>query len=263
MVTCVRGSGTRCAQCRAMNFAIHRAGTLLATVLGVAAVRACHFAWSVRRAHRICDACSFEPGHRPPAPLRRILIVGDSTAVGIGASSPSETLVGHIAAQFPSTGVENHARMGARAADMKPQLALAEQARYDAVLIAVGGNDILRGTPRPAFQASLEEALGRACALSEIVIVVNCPNIGAAPLFPWPLNAILSRRSLRYRATFETVCTGHPVEFVNFTYEPRLDPFRRARSVYFASDGLHPTGAAYALCFERLKSATRLLRALA
>ena len=246
-----------------MNLAIGRPGAVLATVLGVAAVRACHFAWSVRRAHRICDACAFEPGHRPAAAVRRVLIVGDSTAVGIGASSPGETLVGHIVAQFPSTCIENHARMGARAADMKTQFALAEEPRYDAVLIAVGGNDVLHGTPRPAFQAALEETLTRACVLSETVILVNCPNIGAAPLFPWPLNAILSRRSLRYRATFEAVCAGHAVEFVNFTYEPKLDPFRRARSVYFASDGLHPTGAAYALCFETLKRATRLLSALA
>jgi lysophospholipase L1-like esterase len=246
-----------------MNIAIRRSGAVLATVLGVAAVRAFHFAWSVRRAHRICDACSFEPGHRPTTVTRRVLVVGDSTAVGIGAPSPSETLVGHIVAQFPSTSFENHARMGARAGDMKAQFALAAELRYDAVLIAVGGNDILRGTPRPAFQASLEEALAHACALSEIVILVNCPNIGAAPLFPWPVNAILSRRSLRYRATFEAVCAGHPVEFLNFTFEPKLDPFRRARSVYFASDGLHPTGAAYAFCFEQLKRATRLLNALA
>jgi len=246
-----------------MNFAIRRSGAVLATVLGVAAVRAFHFAWSVRRAHRICDACSFESGHRPTTVVRRVLVVGDSTAVGIGAPSPSETLVGHIVAQFPSTCFENHARMGARAADMKAQLALAGESRYDAVLIAVGGNDILHGTPRPTVQASLEEALARACALSEIVILVNCPNIGAAPLFPWPVNAILSRRSLRYRATFEAVCAGHPVEFVNFTFEPKVDPFRRARSVYFASDGLHPTGAAYAFCFEQLKRATRLLNALA
>jgi lysophospholipase L1-like esterase len=204
-----------------MNLAIRRSGAVLAAVLGVAAVRAGHFAWAVRRAHRICDAWSFEPGHRPPEPVRRILIVGDSTAVGIGASAPTETLVGHIAAQFPATAVENHARAGARAAHMKPQLALAEKSKYDAVLIAVGGNDVLRGTPRDAFRIALDEAMRQACTLSDIVIVVNCPNIGAAPLFPWPLNVILSRRSLRYRATFEAVCAGHPVEFVNFTYELR------------------------------------------
>jgi lysophospholipase L1-like esterase len=237
--------------------------TVVAAVFGLAAARACHFAWSVRRAHRFCDACVFEPGHRPANAVHRLLVVGDSTAVGIGAASPAETLVGHLVARFPETQVENHARVGARAADVTGQFDRAEATRYDAVLIAVGGNDILRGTPLPAFRASLDEVLARACALSEVVILVNCPNIGSAPLFPWPLSAILSRRSLRYRATCETVCAGHPVDFVNFTYEPKLDPFRRARSVYFASDGLHPTGAAYALCFERLTSATRLLRALA
>ena len=236
---------------------------MLATALGVAAVRACHFAWSVRRAHRICDACSFEPGYRPPNAERHVLVVGDSTAVGIGATSHEETLVGHIAAQFPATTIENHARMGARAHDMQGQIGAAALARYDAVLMAVGGNDILRGTRPADFEKALDDAIRRACALSEIVIVVNCPNIGAAPLFPWPLNVILSRRSLRYRATFEAVCAGHPVDFVNFTYAPKDDPFRRARSIYFASDGLHPTGEAYRLCFERLKTLTKLPKALA
>lgn len=246
-----------------MTPAVRRSGAVLAALLGVAAVRGCHFAWSVRRAHRICDACSFQPGHRPPNAVRRVLVVGDSTAVGIGAESPTETLVGRIVAQFPAVLVENHARMGARAADLARQFGLAEAQRYDAVLIAIGGNDILRGTSRKAFRTALDAALAHACALSGTVILVNCPNIGAAPLFPWPLSALLSWRSLRYRATYEAVCAGHPVEFVNFTYAPRDDPFRRARAVYFASDGLHPTGAAYALCFERLKSATRLPTALA
>jgi lysophospholipase L1-like esterase len=246
-----------------MKPAIVRGGAVLAAALGVAAVRACHFAWSVRRAHRICDACSFETGYRPPKAERHVLIVGDSTAVGIGASSPAETLVGYIAAQFASTTLENHARMGARAHDMPTQLGAAQRPRYDAVLMAVGGNDILRGTEPNAFQKALDDALRQACALSEIVILVNCPNIGAAPLFPWPVSTILSRRSLRYRATFEAVCAGHPVDFVNFTYAPKDDPFRRARSVYFASDGLHPTSEAYRLCFERLKTLTRLPRALA
>jgi lysophospholipase L1-like esterase len=246
-----------------MNTAIRRGGAVLAAALGVAAVRACHFAWSVRRAHRICDAYAFESGYRPPKAERHVLIVGDSTAVGIGAASQAETLTGHIVSQFPATTIENHARMGARAQDLPGQMETASQTRYDAVLMAVGGNDVLRGTPAAAFEKSLGDAIARACALSDIVIVVNCPNVGAAPLFPWPLNIILSRRSLRYRATFEAVCAGHPVDFVNFTYAPKEDPFRRARSVYFASDGLHPTGEAYKLCFERLKSATKLSKALA
>lgn len=245
-----------------MNVAIVRAGAVLSAVLGVAALRACHFAWSVRRAHQICDACALEPSHRAPETRRRVLIVGDSTAVGIGAASASETLVGRIAAQFPATTVENHARMGARGADLKSQLQRAEAPWYDAVLIAVGGNDILRGTQPQQFRVALDQAIRVACELSTIVVVVNCPNVGAAPLFPWPLTSILSRRSLRYRATFEEVCSGHPVEFVNFIYEPKSDPFRRERAVYFASDGLHPTSAAYRLCFERLGTETRLFNVL-
>ena len=241
---------------------MRRALACAAAVLGLTAFSGCRFALAVRRAKKLACASTFEPLHRAPDATRRILVVGDSTAVGIGAGSTSETLAGVLVAQFPSTAIENHACLGARMQDMVPQIDAAEDASYDVVLMSVGGNDIIRGTPRHLFRDALDEAIRKALALSRVVIVLNSPNVGAAPLFPWPLTILLSRRSLRIRLTFEEVCAAHPVEFVNFTFEPALDPFRRQRSVYFAADGLHPTAAAYAYCVEHLKRATRLITAL-
>ena len=241
---------------------VRHAVTLAVATTGVAAVRGMRLYLAIRRAQKHARTVAFDLPSVAPRATRRLLIVGDSTAVGLGASRVDETLAGRLIGHFPSTAVENHACIGARARDMAPQLQCAALSAYDAVLIAVGGNDILRGTPRVAFRTQLESAITQARRLSSLVIVVNSANVGSAPLFPWPLNAMLSRRSLRVRSTFEEVCRKLDAEFVNFTFEPDADPFRQQPAIYFASDGLHPTSAAYALCVERIKSGTRLFSTL-
>ena len=90
-----------------------------------------------------------------------------------------------------------------------------------------------------------------------MVIVANSANVGAAPMFGWPLNVILSRRSLRVRRVFAQVCRRHRVRFVNFTYRFQRDAFARQREQYFAEDGLHPTSAAYGYCYTRAEAAQR------
>ncbi len=245
-----------------MMNSFRHAVTLAVATTGVAAVRGVRFYLAIRRAQKLARTVAFDLPAVAPNATRRILIVGDSTAVGLGAASPNETLAGRLVGHFPSTAIENHACIGARARDMGSQLGSAAAPMYDAVLIAVGGNDILRRTPRAAFRTQLHGAIAQARSLSGLVIVVNSANVGSAPLFPWPLNTMLSRRSLRFRATFEEVCAALGADFVNFTFEPGQDPFRQQRSLYFSSDGLHPTGAAYELCIERLKTSTRLFSIL-
>ena len=80
-------------------------------------------------------------------PARRVLIIGDSLAVGCGASRPEESIAGLIAQEFPDVTIVNRARNGARTAEATAQLRVDGDARYDAILISVGGNDVLRRTP--------------------------------------------------------------------------------------------------------------------
>jgi len=63
---------------------------------------------------------------------------------------------------------------------------------------------------------------------------------GGAPLFSWPLNWVLSRRSLRVRRIFALTCRQMRAQFVNLTFVPERDHFARHRELYFAEDGLHP-----------------------
>jgi lysophospholipase L1-like esterase len=225
-----------------------------------AAARSADFAWRVARARRGArGAHAFE--RTLPHAARRVLIVGDSTAVGLGAVEPAATIAGRIAAEFPQAEVVNRAVLGARVDDVTAQLASAGDG-FDVVLIAAGGNDVIRGTPPGTLAFALARAIGRARRHGARVVVANSANVGAAPLFFWPLGPLFTRRSLRVRAVFARVCRAQRACFVNFTWTTRRDPFRRDRARYFAADGLHPTADAYAHCFAVLKRRA-LARALA
>ena len=88
-----------------------------------------------------------EPFQASPAqPVARLLIVGDSTGVGTGASSPAQSLAGLIAQEHPSLKIVNRAKDGAKFADISRQLEALGNQRFDAVLVLGGGNDVIRLT---------------------------------------------------------------------------------------------------------------------
>jgi hypothetical protein len=90
-------------------------------------------------------AKAFERRTLPHAPT--VLVVGDSTGVGTGATTPAASIAGLLGAAFPHVSVVNLAVNGARTLDVIMQLAGAAPGRYDLVLVHAGGNDVLRRTP--------------------------------------------------------------------------------------------------------------------
>jgi lysophospholipase L1-like esterase len=237
------------------------AGAVAAALLAATAAHAARVALGVRRAHAYSQRAQRYARHLEDA-SHRLLIVGDSTGVGLGALNMEDSIAGRLAQDFPQASIENRAELGARIACVLGQLSSVE-ATYDAVLIAAGGNDILHRTPYCDLRAALEAVITRAREVAPLVIVVNSGNVGGAPLFGWPLSVVLSRRSLQVRRIFALTCRRMRAQFVNLTFVPRRDPFGRQRELYFAEDGLHPSSAAYQYCYDVLKRRTRLTRLLA
>jgi lysophospholipase L1-like esterase len=230
-------------------------------LLGVATAHALDFARQVNRAYRYAERA--QRYERPlPSASRRLLIVGDSTAVGLGSECLDDTVAGRLAREFPDASIENRAEIGARAASVPDQLATAS-GRFDAVLIAVGGNDVIYGTRCDRLRASLETAIAQARELTTLVIVVSSANLSGAPLFGWPLNLILARRSVRVREVFVRTCRKLRVRLVNFAVVPERNHFLQRRDQFYAEDGLHPTAAGYEYCYLVLKRRTRLAVILA
>jgi lysophospholipase L1-like esterase len=73
-----------------------------------------------------------------------LLVLGDSTAVGVGADTPQESVAGLMAQALSIDSVENRGVSGAQVRDLISQIGRARRHGYTYILIMVGGNDIIR-----------------------------------------------------------------------------------------------------------------------
>lgn len=177
-----------------------------------------------------------------------ILVLGDSTAVGIG-SSGEESVAGRLST-YLDTAVENHAESGARTDDVGGQLKQVQRARYDIILIQVGANDVIRFGSIPDARDSLDAILARARELSDHVVLLTAGKIGEAPFFPRPLGFLWTNRAAALREEFMAAAKTHDVAYVDLYSIP--DPFASDPVRYYAPDGLHLTGDGYGFWYEQV-----------
>lgn len=208
-------------------------------------------AWQAARGAR-----ASRPYQRPRSgPV--LMIFGDSVAAGVGAGDPAQSIAGLLARDHPRASVINHARSGARTADVLAQIESA-RGRADALWLNVGGNDVLRLTPLDRLAEDMRAVLAAARRRSPLVVLTLPANFGLAPLFFWPLRPLISMRLRSVRALFASLSEEHGVRLVDFYREAIADPFSRSPGRYYAADGIHPSGEAYAWCYKKLLQQTEL-----
>jgi lysophospholipase L1-like esterase len=188
----------------------------------------------------------------------RILVVGDSTGVGTGASRPSDSIAGRLYRDFPHSEVVNRSRNGARVEDVMRQLNHDDDKGFDIVLVQVGGNDILRFSNLNRLRGTIGEVLEEAGERGQHVIFISTGNVGLAPAFFPPFNWIYTERTRKVRAVFMEAGAHAGVEYVDLFKERDEDPFLRDPNLYYAADYLHPGSEGYRLWYEELKRQTSL-----
>lgn len=109
-------------------------------------------------------------------PSLRLLVVGDSTAVGTGATAPQASVAGLLAEHFPSLQIDNRARDGAKFAELLAQLDGEE--RFDMVLVMAGGNDVVRLRGLEALGSDVERVTQRARQRADLVVLMPAGNVG-------------------------------------------------------------------------------------
>ena len=185
-------------------------------------------------------------------PSRTMLVLGDSTAVGIGADRPEESVAGRVAEEISIDSVENRAVSGAIVGDLTAQAAAASRERYDLILIQVGGNDIIRFTDAGSAGETLRAAL-RHLPAAEKVILISAGDVGGATLFPWPVRPFHTKLNRAYHDTFAKVAKEEGITYVNFKDAASTKEIRDNPDVYLAADGLHPSSEGYRLWFEEIR----------
>lgn len=173
-------------------------------------------------------------GRRRPAvaalqPGARVLALGDSLTAGHGAA-PDEAWpvgLGRLTGwQVDNEGVDGDTSAGA----LRRLEALLAANRYDAVLVAIGGNDMLRGVPRQVTVDNLAALARQALAHTPHVALIATPA-------PEPLRAAVG--SLGDAGFYAEVATAEKVLLVPEVYSEVLS------SPALRSDRIHANARGY------------------
>lgn len=194
----------------------------------------------------------FERENKEGSP--RILILGDSTAYGTGAESPERTTAGYFGRDFPGASIENLSANGAQIADVIRVLEnLPDTGPYDLVVVQAGANDVIYGTSLSLLPDRISHMLALARARSAHVVWLTAGNIGLAPIFPWPIDRYLTKRTLVLRDMALAASSKEEVIYIDL-FNPRgKDPFEKDVPRFYAKDRLHLSGEGYAFWYSRIR----------
>lgn len=187
----------------------------------------------------------------PADATESLLVVGDSTAVGTGASSGDRSLAGLLAADNPKLRVVNKATDGARYEDFARQLQ-SSSGRFDTVLVLGGGNDVIRMTGSDKLRADIRRVAQLARERGTRVIMMPPGNVGNAPFFFAPVSWWMDSRSQQLHREVREAAQTFGAFYVGMYQDAKHDPFALNPGELHARDGLHPSDAGYALWRKEL-----------
>jgi lysophospholipase L1-like esterase len=190
---------------------------------------------------------SFGPSRA--APLRLVLL-GDSTALGVGVDQVGDTVGGQLAAMLAEgpggrrVELSSVAVARSRSIDLGAQVSRALVGRRpDVAVILIGGNDAIRFTPIATAAEHLASAVRRLRAAGSAVVVGTCPDLTAAYAFPPPLRHLMGWRSHQLahaQKTATRAASGIVVDLGATT-----GAVFRADVGTFCHDGYHPSADGY------------------
>jgi lysophospholipase L1-like esterase len=181
----------------------------------------------------------------PPArQVRTLVVLGDSTCVGIGDQLPDGgwrgfgPLLGDVLGEPGEVTVTNLSFTGARLGTVRGrQLPAALALRPDAVVIIAGMNDTMRSDFNPGqLLADLDEVIGSLIASGAVVVTVRFHDHAKIFPAPGPLRRALTRRIDALNSIVDAVLARHPVGHVDLHTLPGT--YDKAT---WSVDRLHPS----------------------
>ncbi|MBD2760804.1 SGNH/GDSL hydrolase family protein [Yimella sp. cx-573] len=190
-------------------------------------------------------------GHGP-GPTVELLVIGDSTAKGMGADRPTQTVGAIVATAVAAIAgrpvhLTNVAAVGAISTDLGDQVTRALELvdHPQVALIMIGANDVTRSVQRATSTRHLAAAVAALRAVGCEVVVGTCPDLGVIEPVPQPLR-FLTRKWSRDLAAAQTVAViehgGRTVSLGDLLGHE----FEKTPAVMFSKDRFHPSAAGYA-----------------
>ncbi|MFT5584137.1 MAG: lysophospholipase L1-like esterase [Cognaticolwellia sp.] len=199
--------------------------------------------WVITQVERLPEAAGPREGSTGQGPLLRLLVLGDSSAAGVGVAHQDQALMGQLRDAL-AQDFEVHWRLIAKGGVTTPKahalLKASGDTPCDVAVVCLGVNDTKNGVGaaewRTNFTALLKDLRSRG---AKEIWVCGLPPIGEFPLLPWPLRAALGARAKYFDEILREVVEAEPAAH-HLPSEFEMDPAQ------MAADGFHPGASIYA-----------------
>ncbi len=175
----------------------------------------------------------------------RLLIIGDSSAAGVGTETQETALSGQLVARLAlryQVTWRLEASTGETTASTIKRLSVLRSEAFDCAVIALGVNDVTHAATKTQFvtqQAALWHLLQDRFQVQQI-LCSGVPPIQHFPLLPQPLAWVLGRQAARLNRGLSNLAATS----TGVTHLPLGLPQNPGMA---APDGFHPSRQAYAI----------------
>ena len=184
---------------------------------------------------------------------KKILILGDSTGYGTGASQSADSIAGLIGSDFPTFSIINNSINGRTIGELV-SVTESMSTKYEIIVLQIGGNDIIQKRNIDQVMLELDLIYKNLNLLTKNIVMISAGNVGAATAFSGKHAADYQTLSKRFHKRAELFAQEREgFEYINLFEEPETDPFVLHPNLYLSIDGLHPSSEGYKLWYEKLK----------
>jgi len=178
----------------------------------------------------------------------KFVVLGDSTAAGLGAGSPEHAYATVLSERLGERGwrvqLVAHGISGARVKDvLVEQTPLAESADADLVFVGIGANDATHLTSLASIRENMALTLDRLLATEATVVVAGPPDMRAHAWLE-PLRSIVGWRGRQVAGAIEDVAVERGVPVVALA-ELAGPYFASNPEDAYAADEFHPGPGGY------------------
>lgn len=194
--------------------------------------------WVAARAARLPEASGDRTGIVGSGPPLRLLVLGDSSAAGVGVSWQTDALGGrlsHALSERCTVTWTVLAKSGGTVRSTLRMLELQPPTQFDVVLVALGVNDAKNGVSLKNWTTGYDQLLDTLFDRfgAQCVCVSGLPPVQHFPILPRPLNRVLGDRFAVFGDYLHQIVQRRPGA-VFLPFDLSLDV------ALMASDGFHP-----------------------
>jgi len=173
----------------------------------------------------------------------KLLIIGDSAALGVGVDGQDDALAGQLSSLLGHDYSVNWtllAKTGATAEGILDMLEPLREETFDIVLVSIGVNDVTHFTHSGRWEKNMNIMINILISKFSVkkILLSNIPPMQKFTTFPQPLRWWWGERSKRLNSLL-TVIVDNSSQCTQFDIDAPIEP------KYIAKDGFHPSKIAY------------------